>query len=283
VSVAAVRDFLARHGLAANRELGQNFLVDESLADRLVTLTGVTPEESVIEIGTGQGVMTRALAARARCVVTLELDAGLVRALRTDAALPPNVELRHVDALEVDLGALATALGGPVRVVGNLPYAVSSPLLRRLLDARQQLRGWSVMLQRELADRLVASPGSRAYGSLTVLHRLTVDVERVMDLRPGCFFPAPAVLSSFLRVTPRPDAAALDAEGLRRVERVVRAAFSARRKTLANALRGGLGEASDPARIAAALAAAGLGPQLRAERVEPAAFVALCQALAARA
>ncbi len=201
----------------------------------------------------------------------------------TDGVLPANVELRHVDALEVDLGALATALGGPVRVVGNLPYAVSSPLLRRLLDARQQLQGWSVMLQRELADRLVAAPGSRA---LRIAHgappphgrRRARDgaAARLLLSRAGGAVELPA------RHAPA-DAAALDADGLRRVERVVRAAFSARRKTLANALRGGLGGAADPARIAAALAAAGLAPQLRAERVEPAAFVALCQALAAGA
>jgi 16S rRNA (adenine1518-N6/adenine1519-N6)-dimethyltransferase len=190
------------------------------------------------------------------------------------------VELRHEDALAVDIGALAVSLGGPVRLVGNLPYSISSPLLRRLLDARDRLRGWSVMLQRELGARLVAEPGSRDYGSLTVLHRLTVRVERVMDLRPGCFFPAPRVLSSFLRLTPREDAS-LDAAALAQVERVARAAFGARRKTLANALRGGLGDDADPARIRVALASAGLEPGVRAERVEPARFVALAQALAA--
>jgi len=280
VSAGAVRAFLARHGLAANRELGQNFLVDDALAARLVTLSGVEPEETVIEIGTGLGVMTRALAARGRRVVSFEIDAGLVRALREEALLPANVELRHEDALEVDIGALAVSLGGPVRLVGNLPYSISSPLLRRLLDARDRLRGWSVMLQRELGARLVAEPGSRDYGSLTVLHRLTVRVERVMDLRPGCFFPAPRVLSSFLRLTPREDAT-LDAVALAQVERVARAAFGARRKTLVNALRGGLGDDADPARIRLALASAGLEPGVRAERVEPARFVALAQALAA--
>jgi 16S rRNA (adenine1518-N6/adenine1519-N6)-dimethyltransferase len=280
VSAGAVRDILARHGLAANRELGQNFLIDEALAARLVTLSGVDREDAVIEIGTGLGVMTRALAARARRVVTLEIDAGLVRALRAEALLPENVELRHVDALTVDLAALAAALGPSVRVVGNLPYAISSPLLRRLLDARERLRGWSVMLQRELAERLVAEPGTRAYGSLTVLHRLTVQVDRVMDLKPGCFFPVPGVLSSFLRITPRTDETP-DRAALARVERVARAAFSARRKTLANALRGGLGGDPDAARIARALAAVGLDPKIRAERVDAARFVALTDALLA--
>jgi 16S rRNA (adenine1518-N6/adenine1519-N6)-dimethyltransferase len=184
-----------------------------------------------------------------------------------------------VDALAVDLGALAAELGPSVRLVGNLPYAISSPLLRRLLDVRERLRGWGVMLQRELADRLVAEPGTRDYGSLTVLHRLTVHVERVMDLRPGCFFPVPRVRSSFLRVAPREDAP-VDTLALARVERVVRAAFGARRKTLLNALRGGLGGAGAEA-ILAALAASGIEPGVRAERVEPGRFVALADALRA--
>jgi len=137
-----------------------------------------------------------------------------------------------------------------------------------------------VLVQREYAARLAAAAGTPDYGSLTVLHRLTVQVERVMDLRPGCFFPAPRVLSSFLRLTPREDAS-LDAVALAQVERVVRAAFGARRKTLANALCAGLGGDVDPARIRLALASTGLAPGVRAERVEPARFVALALALAA--
>lgn len=278
MSAGAVRALLARHGLAASRDLGQNFLVDETLAARLVMLSGVRADEAVIEIGTGLGVMTRALAARARHVVTLEIDAGLVRALRAEAALPERVELRHVDALSVDLGALAREIGGSVRLVGNLPYAIASPLLRRLLTARAELTGWAVMLQREVAARLAAAPGSRDYGSLSVLHRLTVDVEAVMALRPGCFHPAPRVISSFVRITPRAKTGLSEAD-LTRVERVARAAFGTRRKTLANALHAGLADVSDRARIAAALAAAGLAPGIRAERVAPEQFVALARAL----
>ena len=278
MSAGAVRALLARHGLAASRDLGQNFLVDETLAARLASISGVTPDEAVIEIGTGLGVMTRALAARARRVVTLEIDAGLVRALRAEAALPETVELRHADALAVDLGALARELGAPVRLVGNLPYAISSPLLRRVLDVREHLSGWAVMLQRELAARLVAVPGARDYGSLTVLHRLTVSVSRVMDLRPGCFHPAPRVLSSFLCMTPLAGVA-LPAAELAQVERVVRAAFGMRRKTLVNALRAGLCSMADGARIASALAQVGLDPSLRAERVRPEQYAALTRAL----
>jgi 16S rRNA (adenine1518-N6/adenine1519-N6)-dimethyltransferase len=278
VSASGVRALLARHGLAPNRDLGQNFLVDETVAERLVALSGVDPGDTVIEIGSGLGVMTRALAARAERVVTIEVDAGLVRALEGEGALPDHVTVVHADALALDLSALARELGPRVRLVGNLPYAISSPLLRRLLDARAHLLGWSVMLQRELAERLVAVPGSRDYGSLTVLHALCVRVGKVMDLRPGCFYPAPKVRSTFLDVRPRPGEDP-DAPALARVERVVRAAFGNRRKTLANALRAGLGADFEGPRIEAALEAAKLAPGLRAERVPPEAFVALADAL----
>lgn len=269
---AAVRDWLARHGLQAHRDLGQNFLVDAAQAERLAGLAAVGPEDAVIEIGTGLGILTRALAARARRVVTIEVDAGLVRALRAESLLPDAVELRHADALEVDLAATAAELGGPVRVVANLPYAVSAPLLRRLLDLRHALCGWSVMIQRDVADRLLAAPGTRDYGSLAVLHRLCVEIEKTTTLGPRCFFPVPRVDSSFLRMAPLADGPIGPGE-LARVERVVRAAFSQRRKTLANALRGAGIES------AAALAEAGLDPRVRAEALAPEQLLALARAV----
>ena len=130
LSAADVKAFLAKHGLLARRDLGQNFLVDDSLAGRLVSLSGVEPGDRVIEIGTGLGVLTRALAKKAQHVVTIEIDAGIVRALRADDALPDNVEIAHADALEFDLAGCVGARAGPVRLVANLPYSVSAPLLR---------------------------------------------------------------------------------------------------------------------------------------------------------
>lgn len=278
MSPAEVRAFLERHGLAPRRDLGQNFLVDDALAERLVALAGVEPGETVFEIGTGMGVLTRALARRAGRVVSLEVDAGLVRALGADSLLPENVELVHADVLRFDLEAAVRAVAGPVRAVANLPYSITGPVLRRLLDLRDVLAGWAVMLQREVADRLLAAPGSRAYGSLTVLHRLTVEVSRAMDLSPRCFFPVPKVRSSFVRVTPRRDAPLAPGE-LEQVERVVRAAFGQRRKTIANALAG-LSPAPEPEVRSRALAAAQIDPRARAEALEPERLLALTRALA---
>ncbi|MDJ0849792.1 MAG: 16S rRNA (adenine(1518)-N(6)/adenine(1519)-N(6))-dimethyltransferase RsmA [Myxococcota bacterium] len=279
MSAAEVRDFLARHGLLARRDLGQNFLCEESLALRLVHESGVEPGDTVVEIGTGLGVMTRALAARAERVVTLEVDAGLVRALRADAMLPDNVELLHQDVLRVDLQALVAGCAPPVRLVGNLPYSISGPLLRRLLDLREALVDWSVMLQREVAGRLLAESATKAYGSLTVLHRLTVDVAHVLDLSPGCFHPVPKVRSSFLRMRPLQPPLLAPGE-LPCVERVVRAAFGKRRKTLVNALRGGELEPTPSAdAVEDALRGLDLDARARAEALPPAALLALARAL----
>ena len=270
MSAAQVRELLARHGLAPSRDRGQNFLVDERVAADLVERAGVLPDDSVIEVGTGLGILTRALAQRAREVLTIEVDAGLVRALRAEALLPANAELRHADALALDWPALVRERAA-TRVVANLPYAISAPLLRSFLDLRDHLRDWSVMIQRDVADRLLAGPGSRAYSSLSVLYGLCVALRRARDLAPGLFFPVPNVRSSFVRATPRADAP-LGAGELARVETVVRAAFGQRRKTLANALRGaGL---SDPA---AACAAAGIDPRARAETLAPEAFLELAR------
>jgi len=278
VSAGAVRAFLARHGLAPHRDRGQNFLVDEGLADRLVELAGVARGDTVVEIGTGLGILTRALAARGARVVSIEVDAGIVRALRAEQALPEGVELLHADAVQFDLAGLVRAAAPPVRVVANLPYSASAPLLRRLLDLRDALCDWSLMLQRDLVDRLLAPPGTKQYGSLSVLHRLSVTLERKCTLRPGCFHPAPQVASAFVRFVPLAEPV-LRAGELARVERLVRAAFSVRRKTLANALRAaGLPLAHGEA-LEATLQSAGLDTRVRAEQLDPALFLALTRAL----
>lgn len=285
MSVARVRDVLERHGLALSRDRGQNFLVDESLAARLARLSGASAGDAVIEVGTGLGILTRALAQTGARVVTIEIDAGVVRALRAEALLPGSVRLVHADALDLDWDALvdeasasATAPAstpgrGAVRVVANLPYSAATPLLRRWLDLRHRLADWSVMVQREMAARLTAATGEPDYGSLAVLHHLCVRMRRETDVHPRAFYPAPRVHSTFLRVTPMGDDGLRPGE-LARVERVVRAGFGTRRKTLANALRtAGLGQGA-----AEALSRAGLDPRARAETVPPEGWLALARA-----
>lgn len=283
---AAVRALLARRGLAAHRGRGQNFLVDPDLAAAIADAAGIAAGEAVIEIGPGLGILTRALAARAARVVAVEIDAGLVRALAEEGGLPGHVELVHADALALDLAALAERLGPAVRVVANLPYSVSAPILRRLLDLRGALRGWLVLVQREMALRLLARPGMPDYGSLAVLHALCVRLERVRDLPAACFHPVPKVTSTLIRATPleagplapgRPEADAEDE--LAGVERVVRAAFGTRRKTLQNALRTGLAPPPATEDLHAALARLGIDPRTRAEALAPAQLLGIARAL----
>ncbi len=275
---SALRELLARHGLALSRERGQNFLLGSELPQKLVDAAGVMASDFVVEIGTGLGALTRALAGRARRVLSIEIDAGLVRALRAESLLPDNVELLHADALELELAARLRSEPAPRRLVANLPYSVSAPLLRRLLDLAPWLSDSSVMLQREVARRLLAAPGSRSYGSLSVLHALVVRIERCLELPPRCFHPVPEVHSSFLRLVPRRDSP-LAAGELAQVERVLRAAFGTRRKTLANALGHGLADELPPAAIAEGLRRAGIGARARAEELPPEVLLELTRAL----
>ncbi len=281
MSAAAVRSFLARHALLARRDLGQNFLFDESLARRLALLSGVEATDTVVEIGTGLGTLTRALAERASRVVTIEVDSGLVAALRAETMHPDGVELIHADALKFDLAGLVRTARPPIRAVANLPYSVAAPILRRLLDLRASLVDWSVMLQREVAERICATPGQRAYGSLTVLHALCVDVSPSMRLEPRCFYPVPRVRSTFLTLRPLDRPLVGEAE-FAWVERVSRAAFAHRRKTLVNSLRGSLEPRPGPGFIERALERLGLSPRIRAERVAPGQIVDLARALASQ-
>jgi 16S rRNA (adenine1518-N6/adenine1519-N6)-dimethyltransferase len=280
VSVAQIRRQLERHGLHLSSDLGQSFMVNESQAERLARLSGVGADDTVIEVGTGLGALTRALAARAARVVTIEIDSGLVRALESEGTLPPNVELIHGDALKMDLRAIAESAAAEVRLVANLPYSGATPLLRQLLDVSELLQDWSVMVQRELGERLLAHPGSRDYGSFAVLHQLVAELQCQAKLGPRSFYPAPRVESWFLRIWPRPDSPLRPGE-LEWVERVVRACFSQRRKTIANSLRGsGLPCSADRGRLAEAFEVAGIDPATRAEALSPETLLQLARALA---
>jgi 16S rRNA (adenine1518-N6/adenine1519-N6)-dimethyltransferase len=287
MKTAELRRLLDRHGLHLSRDLGQNFLTDVELAEDLARRAGAERGDWVIEVGTGLGVLTRALAARAEHVRTVEIDAGLVRALEAESLLPGNVTLVHADAREVDFAAWASeaaAAGAPARVIANLPYSVATPLLRTLLDLRTSLEDWSVMIQTEVAQRLVAPTGDRAYASLTVLHRLAADVDVIAKVGPERFFPQPRVDSSFVRVWPRAKSPLQPGE-LEAVERLTRAAFAQRRKRITNSL-GRVAERTWPTleraaqreALEARLQSVGIDPGLRPERIEPEAWLALARA-----
>jgi 16S rRNA (adenine1518-N6/adenine1519-N6)-dimethyltransferase len=212
------------------RRLGQHFLRPASV-ERLLHAIEPRREDKFLEIGAGGGALTLPLAARSRRVVAVELDGALAARLRERA--PANVEVVEGDALRLDLGALAPA---DSRLVGNLPYYVSSPLLRRFLALRGRVRDAHVMLQEEVARRVAAAPGSREYGILSVLYGLWADVDVPLRFPPGAFEPPPRVGSALLRARffqePRAEVDDLEA-----FERLLQTAFSRRRRTLENNLK----------------------------------------------
>jgi len=251
------------------RALGQHFLRDAGIARAIVDLVAPTAADLVVEIGPGQGALTQELARRAGRVVALEVDRGLLESLRRRW---PAVEVLEADARTWDYGALERAPGGRVLVVGNLPYSVGKPIVAALLEARGALDAMALMLQREVAERLAAPPGGKVYGALSVLTQAVCDVELALRVPPGAFRPPPKVESAVVRLTPRSHAR-VPPELEARFREVVRAAFASRRKTLANALTGGLGLSLGVAREAATRS--GVDPGRRAETLTIEEFVEL--------
>jgi 16S rRNA (adenine1518-N6/adenine1519-N6)-dimethyltransferase len=273
---------LKSHGLRASKKRGQNFLVHPATAQAIAASAGIGPGEVVVEIGAGLGALTLACARLAARVVALEVDRGLFRALEQvlAGAGADNVELRLQDALDVDWEELAATAGGPVTVVGNLPYAISSPLLLKLVSARECWQRATLMLQRELAQRLSSPPGNKDYGRLSVLVQTWCEIEPGFSVGPDQFFPRPAVESRIVHLKSRRDPLVPLADGEQAAwfQTVVKAAFSQRRKTLANSLAGGLGR--DRPGVAQALTRAGIDPRRRAETLSPQEFFRAAQELA---
>jgi 16S rRNA (adenine1518-N6/adenine1519-N6)-dimethyltransferase len=219
----------------ARKRFGQHFLEPAWVA-RLIAAVAPSPDETFLEIGPGRGALTAPLAERAGRVIAVELDRDLAAKLST--RLLPNVQVVQADFLEVDLASLVRDERIPIRVVGNLPYNVASPILFNLLHGAEDgrlLHDATLMLQREVADRLLAAPGSADYGAMSIQVQLLADVERILSLPPGAFRPPPKVHSSVVRLRFRPTKIEV---GTREIfEKVARGLFLQRRKTLANALK----------------------------------------------
>jgi 16S rRNA (adenine1518-N6/adenine1519-N6)-dimethyltransferase len=243
--------------------LGQNFLSDPNLLDAIVRDAELGEGEVVLEVGAGEGVLSERLAEVAAHLHAIEIDRRLAPAL-AGLASRPSVSLRWGDAMEVDLAGLDPA---PTAVVANLPYAVATPVILRTVVELPSVRRWTVMVQREIADRLRAAPGGRAYGSPSAIVQLACEVRLVRTVDPAVFKPRPRVESAILglrRTGPAPDAA---------TRQLVRAAFAHRRKSLARSL-----EHARPGTLAAtrdALKELGLPPDARAEALSPEDFAAL--------
>jgi 16S rRNA (adenine1518-N6/adenine1519-N6)-dimethyltransferase len=267
------------------KRFGQHFLHDQGILRRIVESVAPQPDDRLIEIGPGEGALTLPLLRAAGSLTAIELDRDLIEPLQARAQGLGNLSIISADVLTVDFSALAA--GSPLRVgpsrpsmasgalallriVGNLPYNISTPILFHCLQHASAIRDMHFMLQKEVVERMAAPPGSKVYGRLSVMLQLRCTVQPLFRVPPGAFRPPPKVDSAVVRLTPLPPAA-LPQGDFSVIERVVRAAFGQRRKTLSNALSG--------VATAVEIEAAGIDPRARAEQLAPSAFVALAQHL----
>lgn len=275
MTIPPVKDTLAAHRLAPSKRLGQNFLVHPHIAEQIVAAAEIGPEDTVIELGVGLGALTLPLARQAGRVIGLEIDAGLVRYHQETGDLPANVTLIHQDLLTADFAALAGETGGEVKIIANLPYSVTNPLLFKLIEQRQAMSWAVLMIQKEVALRLTAAPGSKEYGVLTVLLGGCATVKRLFTVGPGNFHPRPKVDSMVVRLDFHRPPEKMEPEVFPRLRRLVDAAFRQRRKTLLNSLNGAHLPGLDKEKIGHLLAAAGLDPRQRAEELTTADYLRL--------
>jgi 16S rRNA (adenine1518-N6/adenine1519-N6)-dimethyltransferase len=267
------------------KRFGQHFLHDQGILRRIVESVAPQPDDRLIEIGPGEGALTLPLLRAAGSLTAIELDRDLIEPLQARAQGLGKLSIISADVLTVDFSALAA--GSPLRVgpsrpsmasgalallriVGNLPYNISTPILFHCLQHASAIRDMHFMLQKEVVERMAAPPGSKVYGRLSVMLQLRCTVQPLFRVPPGAFRPPPKVDSAVVRLTPLPPAA-LPQGDFSVIERVVRAAFGQRRKTLSNALSG--------VATAVEIEAAGIDPRARAEQLAPSAFVALVQHL----
>lgn len=275
------RAILRAHGLAANRTLGQNFLVSTELMDQIVESAGIQPESVVLEIGAGLGRLTERLCQAARSVISVEIDKGLWKVASERLSSYKHLRLVHEDFLDNKhtinpaIDAAADEFGGDrsIHVVSNLPYQISSPALINLLEWDRKVIQIDVMLQAEVVDRLLADPGTSEYGPLTVYARYHATIESVLTLPPSAFWPQPQVSSKFIRLAPSTrDPGAADYAVF---QRLVRKLFQSRRKTIYK----GLSLAWDKTTARSALDAVGWDGRRRPAKLNVGDFIELANAL----
>lgn len=272
-----VRALLRRHRVQARKGLGQNFLVDANVLAKILAAAELTPDSRVLEVGAGIGTLTRELARHAGRVLVVELDRSLRPVLQETLAGLEHVHVVYGDVLKLDLPALLTEHGcPPCSVVANIPYQITSPLLGLLLENKRFFQRLVLMVQKEVAQRLVAHPGSSEYGAMSVFVQYHAKAQLVTTVSRHSFLPPPNVDSAVVRLDPRPEPPQPVSDE-KQLFAVVHAAFAARRKTLLNTLSGGLARPKEA--VAAALQRAGIDPQRRGETLSVAEFITLAEAL----
>ena len=276
-SPGATRALLEAYGLATKHSLGQNFLVNNAVIEKIMALAELSPDERVLEVGPGIGTLTLALLAEAGRVVSVEMDRELEPVLSAHAAAHPNFSFIMGDALRVPAEKIAEAAGGaPTALVSNLPYNVAATIILAFMQDMPELRRAVVMVQAEVADRICAAPGNRTYGAYTAKLALLGRVTGRFEVGPGNFMPPPHVNSAVVRIDRAP---LVGSELVAPVSAVIDAAFAQRRKTIRNSMSA---SGYDKDALDAAFGACGIAPTCRAETLAPGDFVRLAGALSCR-
>ena len=232
----SIRQELKEYGLSPRKKLGQHFLSDRNILNKVTRTAEVNQEDVILEVGPGLGEMTLALAQNAKKVIAVEIDSKLADLLRKKVSGLPNVKIILGDILRIDFDSLFREAGQPLKVVANLPYQISTPLLFRFIESKKIFSSFTLMLQREVAERIVASPGEKEYGPLSVFIQIFSDVSIRFLIKPSAFFPPPKVESAVVQMVWK-DKPLIELKNEEWFKKVVKASFGYRRKTLINALK----------------------------------------------
>lgn len=257
---------LQKYHFNFQKKFGQNFLIDTTVLDRIISSAKITKEDCVLEIGPGIGTMTQYLAERAGSVVAVEIDKALIPILEETLQDYDNVTVINDDILKVDINRLVEEKNGgrPIKVVANLPYYITTPIIMGLFESRVPLKSITIMVQKEVADRMQVGPGTKDYGALSLAVQYYAKPEIVANVPPNCFIPRPNVGSAVIRLT-RYEEPPVQVKDEKMLFKIIRASFNQRRKTLQNGLNNSSELNFTKDQIAAAIAAAGFSPSVRGE------------------
>jgi 16S rRNA (adenine1518-N6/adenine1519-N6)-dimethyltransferase len=259
------KEILRTRGIRPRKRLGQSFLQDLNIANKIVDFADIQPGETVVEIGAGLGVMTGLMATKARRVIALEIDPFMIEILRERLQCFDNVDVVEADVLKFDFfSACSPDPSEKLKIIGNVPYHISSPILFRLLDFRKRISWMVLMLQKEVADRIRALPGRKDYGIPSVITAMFCTTQRLMDVPASCFYPEPKVVSSILKIGVR-EKPVVDLQNEELFRKIVRLSFAKRRKTLLNNLRHASLPGYSPESMLSSLQDSGIDGMRRAE------------------
>lgn len=277
---ARTKEVLAKYHMSAKKKFGQNFLIDDSILSGIVDAAGVTKDDCVLEIGPGIGTLTQYLAESAGRVVAVEIDRTLLPVLEDTLSEYDNVTVINEDVLKVDIDGIVKDYNGdrPIKVVANLPYYITTPIIMKLFESGARIESVTVMVQKEVADRMAAGPGSKDYGSLSLAVAFYADAKKVLDVAPGCFIPQPGVGSAVVRLK-RFDEPPVKVADEKYMFEIIRQSFNQRRKTIANSL------SNDPVlklsrqEVSSALISMGIDEKARGETLSLEQFAGLSDIL----